>query len=108
MPEGEAFLDAVAYAQARTPGRPSIVNGSIAEAIRGNFGDVQFTERTQNSELFISPLMALYFGFDLNAVVRRSLYLRRLEGTKTMFDVARHIEAFRHEVRCRPHRAIPH
>jgi hypothetical protein len=108
MPEVAAFLDAVAYAQSRTPTRPSIVNGSIAAAVRGEFGDVQFTARTRGSELFVNPLMALYFSFDLDAVALRSLYLSRLEGTRNAFDVAARIEAFRHQVEIRPHRPIPH
>jgi hypothetical protein len=39
--ECQAYLDAVAHAEAGTPGHPSIVNGSIA------------VERTRSSELFI-------------------------------------------------------
>jgi hypothetical protein len=108
MPEAQAFADAVAWAQARTPGRPSIVNGSIAAAVRGEFGDVQFTTRTTGSELFINPLMALYFAFELDAIVAHSLYLPRLEGTETVWDVTAQIEAFRDEIAARPRRAIPH
>jgi hypothetical protein len=108
MPEVEAFLAAVAYANAHTPGRPSIVNGCIAAAIRGEFGDVQFTARTRGSELFVNPLMSMYFSFDLEAVARRSLYLPSLAGTQTIFDVAARIEAFRAAVTARPRRPIPH
>jgi hypothetical protein len=107
-PEGAAFLDAVARAQAETPGRPSIVNGQIAAAVRGDFGDVQFTQRTAGSELFVNPLMALYFGFELEALARRALYLGELEHTETIFEVAVRIEAFRHQVDIRPRRIIPH
>ncbi|HVV82639.1 MAG TPA: DUF1152 domain-containing protein [Kofleriaceae bacterium] len=106
--EGAAFLEAVADAAARTPGRPSIVNGSIAAAVRGDFGDVQFTERTSGSELFINPLMGLYFAFDLDAVARRSLYLPLLARTDTLFEVSARIEAFRQTVERRPRRSIPH
>jgi hypothetical protein len=107
-PEARAFLDAIAAAQAATPGRPSIVNGQIAAAIRGEFGDVQFTPRTAGSELFVNPLMALYFAFELEAVARRSLYLAELEDTETIFQVSARIEVFRHTVAIRPRRAIPH
>ncbi len=107
MPEAEAFLSAVDYAQSRTPLRPSIVNGCIAAAVRGEFGDVQFTNRTAGSELFINPLMALYFGFDLDSVARRSLYLSLLEDTESAFDVAARIESFRHTVATRAPRVIP-
>jgi hypothetical protein len=84
------------------------VSGSIAAAIRGEFGNVQFTTRTTASELFINPLMALYFAFELAAVARRSLYLSSLEGTAAIFDVAARIEAFRRRAETRQRRSIPH
>lgn len=106
--EGAAFVDAVRDATESTPSRPSIVNGSIAAAVRGEFGDVQFTDRTRGSELFINPLMAIYFAFDLAAVARRSLYLRAIEHTQDVFEVSAIIEAFRRRLNARPRRVIPH
>jgi hypothetical protein len=108
MPEGRAYISAVSHAQKVTMGRPSIVNGSIAAAIEGQFGNVRFTSRTADSELFINPLMAIYFGFELLAVARRSLYLEQLEGTETISEVSARIEAFRLTVTSRPQRHIPH
>jgi hypothetical protein len=64
--------------------------------------------RTAGSELFINPLMAMYFGFELAAVARASLYLPQLEDTETIFDVSRRIEAFRDRIEPRPRRLIPH
>ncbi|MCB1814680.1 MAG: DUF1152 domain-containing protein [Candidatus Competibacteraceae bacterium] len=106
--EGTAFIDAVAHAQAFTPQRPSIVNGSIAAAIAGRFGNAQFTARTASSELFINPLMGIYFGFELEGVTSRSYYLTQLEGTDSISEVAARIEAFRHTVTPRSRRSIPH
>lgn len=106
--EGALFLDAVAHAQEHTPDHPSIVNGSIAAAVRGEFGDVRFTSRTSNSELFINPLMSLYFAFELEGIARNCLYLDRIEHTHLMRQVSSAIEAFRDEVRQRPPRRIPH
>jgi hypothetical protein len=108
MPEARAYLSAVSRAHSLTPGRPSIVNGSIAAAVEGRFGDVRFTDRTAGNELFINPLMAIYFGFELAAVARRSLYLDLLEGTESIFEVGALIEAFRKGVAARPRRVIPH
>ena len=108
MPEGRAYLSAVSHAQGGTPGRPSIVNGSIASAIEGKFGNVRFTDRTAQSELFINPLMAIYFAFDLPAVAKQSLYLHLLEDTDSIFDVGARIEAFRYTVQPRPRVPIPH
>jgi hypothetical protein len=106
MREAVAYGDAVELAQARSP-RGSIVNASIASALAGEFGDVQRLARTSGSELFVNPLMCLYWTFELEALARRSLYLQMLEGTETIFDVSARIEAFRREITIRPRRPIP-
>ncbi|OLT27902.1 hypothetical protein BJF79_11245 [Actinomadura sp. CNU-125] len=107
--EAALYLDAVEYAQASTPMRPSIVNGSIAAAVRGLFGDVHFTDRTRGGELFINPLMATYFTVDLDGLARRSLYLDRLEETRLMRQIHSIVGAFRDELpRSRPPRQYPH
>lgn len=106
--EGALFVDAVAHAQECTPEHPSIVNGSIAAAVQGSFGDVQFTSRTRGSELFVNPLMSLCFTFELEGVARRCLYLDRIEDTHLIRQVSSAIELFRDEVRTRPPRRIPH
>lgn len=108
MPEGLAFLELEEYARRHTPERPSIVSGSIAAAVQGRFGNVPLSSRTAESELFINPLMSLYFAFDLDVLAGHSLYLRELEGTETMFEVSARIEAFRRRTKARPRRAIPH
>ena len=105
--EGALFLDAVAHAQKHTPDHPSIVNGSIAAAVQGAFGDVQFTSRTRGSELFINPLMSLCFAFELEGWPAL-LYLDRIEHTYLMRQVSSAIELFREEIRQRPPRRIPH
>jgi hypothetical protein len=91
-----------------TSTRPSIVNGSIAASIGGQFGNVALNERTRASELFINPLMSLYFSFDLEGLAKRSLYLDSLADTNTIFEVSAIIEAFRHSTSTRPRRSIPH
>lgn len=107
--EAALYLDAVAYAQEETRDRPSIVNGSIAAAVRGEFGDVRFTARTMGGELFVNPLMAMYFAVDLDGLARRSLYLERLEGTRLMRQISSVIEVFRGEVpKARMPRQFPH
>lgn len=107
-PEGGAYLDAVAHAQRLHADRPSIVNGSVAAAVRGDFGDVRFTERTRNSELFMNPLMALYFCADLPALARTNLYHDRLADTVLMRQISSAIAGFREELpRQRPPRAFP-
>ena len=98
----------MADAAASTPLRPSIVNGQIAAALGGAFGDVELSYRTAGSRLFVNPLMALYFSFTVAGLAGRSLYLDRIEETTTARQVAERIAAFRDEVEVLPGRAFPH
>jgi hypothetical protein len=108
MPEVRLYLDAVNDAESATPERPSIVNGSVASAIEGRFGDYHRASRTRGSKLFISPLMSLLWAFDLPGVARRNLYLEHLAETESVWDVQRAIRAFHASVRRRAIEAIPH
>lgn len=90
------------------PQHPSIVNASIVSATEGDYGDVHRTARTRGSTLWINPLMAMYFAFDLGAVARRVLYLRAIEHTQTAFELAAVIEAFQRDLGAlRPWEKIP-
>jgi hypothetical protein len=104
-PEVVRYRKSVEWAHARM--QPSIVNASIVSAIEGHFGDHHTTDRTAGSKLFINPLMSLLWAFELDAVARRSLYLRDLEGTQSIWDVQLVIEAFRHRCAIKPRVVIP-
>lgn len=78
--EGALYLDAVEHARASCE-HPSIVHGSVAAALRGEFGDVRFAERTKGGELFVNPLMTLWPGVTVEALARRHLYPDRIERT---------------------------
>ncbi|MEU0094550.1 DUF1152 domain-containing protein [Kribbella sp. NPDC006257] len=106
--EATAYREAVEHAQTATPARPSIVNGQIAAALRGDFGDVRFTSRTSGSELFVNPLMAMYFAVDLVGLARNVGYLPQLEDLEQMVEVSLAIELYREEAPRRPRRSIPH
>jgi hypothetical protein len=106
-PEAKAYLDAVAHAEKFTPLRPSIVNGQIAASLRGEFGNVPIA-RTGDSELFVNPLMSMYFTVDLPGLAKHVTYLPKLADTSDMFEVALAIERHRADVAPRPWRDIPH
>jgi hypothetical protein len=106
--EAAAYLNAVNDANAATPRRPSIVNGQIASALRGEVGDAQFTARTAGSQLFINPLMGIYFTFDLDGLAANSAYLDTLSGTQTRNQVALAIERYRYDVPTRTRQPFPH
>lgn len=106
---GALYLDAVAHAQAETTTHPSIVHGQVAAAIQGQFGNVQFTDRTTGSELFVNPLMGMYFTFDLDGLADHNLYLDRIENTVLLRQISSIIENFRYEQQfTRKPRSIPH
>lgn len=107
--EGSLYLDAVAYAQEHTPVRPSIVHGQIASAMLGVSGNVHFTQRTQNSVLFVNPLMAMYFTVTVEGLAARHLYLPMLEGTQTIGQISTIIGRFRDGLEdLRTPRQFPH
>jgi len=107
MPEVAHYLDAVRFAEQHTPKRPSIVHGSIASAAEGQYGDVQRSDRTRGSELWINPLMSTYFGFELVAVANRLLYRDLLRDTKTFQEVIVRLEAYGRGRARRPWQPIP-
>ncbi|MER5868026.1 DUF1152 domain-containing protein [Kitasatospora sp. NPDC002040] len=107
--EGTLYLDAVEHARAAFPEHPSIVHGSVAAALRGEFGDVRFTDRTKGAPLFVNPLMTLYFSVTVEALAARNLYLDRIERTQLMRQISTVIEEFRDSLpQQRPPRMFPH
>jgi len=102
------YRDAVAHAQEMTPARPSIVNGQIAAALAGHHGDHHVTARTRGSTLFVNPLMAMYFTFDLPGLAIANQYLDRIENTIGVRQVMARIETFRESVAPRIPRAFHH
>lgn len=107
MEEAQKYLALVNYSMQETPLRPSIVNTSIASAIEGHFGDYHKTGRTRGSKLWISPLMAMYWSFHLEAVVQRNLYAGLLEGTEELYQVTEVIREFRERTPHRTWQPIP-
>lgn len=104
----QSYREASEFTFARLPNQPSIVNTSIIAAVAGRFGDIHVTKRTEGSTLFINPLMALYWGFHLEGVAHRNLYLDQIRDTETADQVALAIEKFRDSLpSSRPWTTIP-
>jgi hypothetical protein len=87
MPEVQRYCYAALAVFAAMPNHPSIVTSSILSALEGRFGDYHATTRTAGSKLWINPLMALYWCFQLGPVARRILYLDALKETEDYNDV---------------------
>lgn len=108
MPEVAKYRDASRAVFQRMPSQPSIVNISILDAIDGNFGNHHSTDKTAGGELWINPLMPLFWFFNLPQVAERILYLDWVSGTETFQELGTAIENFRKQCRpVRPWKDIP-
>ena len=93
--EGRLFVEAAEYVLAHQAGmHQSVVIGSLLSALRGEFGDQVVNPYTQNTPPWVSPLMCLYWFFDLPEVARHNLYLSRLLPTKTFPEAAERLHEF--------------
>jgi hypothetical protein len=89
MPEYRAYEEAVLMAHEQKYQDPSVINASIVSAVRGEYGDYHLVEKTRGSRLWISPLMTLYWFYDVPAVVARHAILPALEASVTFSDAVR-------------------
>lgn len=107
MAEGRAYLELVDYLNANMTRHQSIVTNSVASAMRGEFGDFHPTRRTKGSVQFISPLMSLFWCFQLDGVASRLQFSSAIENTLTMDEVAKAFRLYRSMNTRRIHQGIP-
>ena len=86
MDSYQAYDEAVTHVQSNEFQDPSVINSSIVSAVRGNYGDYHLTEKTKRSQLWISPLMPIYWFFDFDCVVKQNMLLPEMEGTMLFRD----------------------
>ena len=109
MPEVQRFREATEYVLRQTQARPSIVLTSILSALEGRYGDFHQTDRTWGSELYINPLMSLYWCFRLEHVARRILYLDSIRDISNYAELVAAINLAHaaHGANQRPRRDLP-
>ena len=107
MPELDLLARAVDFA-ARQPGsRPSIIAGSVVAAAQGRFGNVHVSPRTQGSPMLVNPLMAMYWGFRVDGLARRCLYLEAIKNTRSRGEITQALHEFRASIRPKPWIDLP-
>jgi hypothetical protein len=104
MPVYQAYEDAVLWVNALPHQDPSVINASIVSAVQGNFGDYHLTQKTHGSRLWISPLMPLYWFFDLPAVAERNLFLEQVRHSESSRDALYVMSQIRRLKRRKPSR----
>lgn len=83
MESYRAYENAVEYVHSQKFQDPSVIQSSVVSAVQGHFGNYHATERTKKSRLHISPLMPIYWFFDLPAVIQQSLIVPHLLSNET-------------------------
>jgi hypothetical protein len=56
----------------------------VVSAVQGNHGNYHLTSKTKNSHLSISPLMSIYWFFELSAIVDRNMFFSQILSTRTV------------------------
>lgn len=108
MPEVQQYRNATEFVFNSMPHHISIVSSSILSAVSGNYGNHHTTQRTRNSQLWINPLMPVYWCFKLPTVAERILYREAMKNTETFDDVNGIITEFRLSCQnIRPREDIP-
>ena len=98
--EGRAYASALAHVQDHQQGvRTSHVQRVVLGSARGEFGG--------EGDVWLSPLSALVWYFDLDHVADSHLFLQHLDGTETAFEVTVRIQACRRDLRIQEASSIP-
>ena len=109
-PQMEAYQvydEAVTIVQSNEFQDPSVINSSIVSAVRGNYGDYHLTKKTKRGQLWISPLMPIYWFFDFDCVVDHNMLLPEVEGTLLFRDALYKVIAKAERIARRPANKIP-
>jgi hypothetical protein len=85
------YEDAQLFVQSRPQQAPSVINSSVISAVHGEYGNHHLTEKTRGSKLWISPLMPVYWFYQLQAVARRNLLFTELRRTDTLAQAYREV-----------------
>lgn len=89
MESVQHYEAAVHYVQNQEEHVASVINSSIISAIQGEYGDFHLTDRTRGGRLWINPLMAMYWFFDLAGVAEQNKLLSSLEDTNSRNQIFR-------------------
>ncbi len=108
MIEAEKYFDAINFVNTRMAGMESIVSNSIISAIEGDYGDTHKVNRTKGSELWINPLMSIYWCFDLRKVMRKNKYYEFIKNTNTIGELNGALSNYRNSLESlKPKKQIP-
>jgi hypothetical protein len=86
----------------------SHISTRIIPAVHGEFGNFHMYDEGYRPAIFVSPLMSLYWFFDANAVIRRSLLINEIRHTTSTTQAIMICGSMMSKLNCRPRRSIPY
>lgn len=108
MEEASKFIQAINYVNDKMPHHPSIVANSIKSALEGEYGNYHATHRTHGSELWINPLMTIYWCFEINALAAKIQYLEAIKCSESIGEFNQKLTAYRKQLKeLRVNKKIP-
>jgi len=113
VPQMEAFqlFEAACRYVWEQPGHAkSHISTRIIPAVQGQFGNYHMypNDSLGIANIFISPLMSLYWFFDAASVIKRNLLIDLLRPTLTTHEAMIRVATYRQHLKARPRRAIPY
>jgi hypothetical protein len=104
----QRFESACRFTWERPDHHKSHISTRIIPATRGEFGNHHMYNDDYLITLFISPLMSLYWFFDLNGVIQQSLIVKALRNTFTSEQAFRLYDIMEKNFKSRPRKQIPY
>lgn len=98
MIEAEKYVEAIKFTNDKMKGMESIVSNSIVSALEGNYGNFHNTNRTNGSELWINPLMTIYWSFDLRKLMKKNKYYDLIKNTNTIGEFNGQLSKYRNDL----------
>ncbi len=80
------FEDAVLYVQNHPAQDPNVINSQIISAVRGEYGDYRLPKKAKGTHPWFSPLMTVYWFFEVATVSKYNLFLAQLRETSTFVE----------------------
>jgi hypothetical protein len=109
MVEVKLYRAAIEAVFRAMPEHPSVISASVLSALAGRYGNYHLTERTIGRQLYINPLMTLYWCFRLEAVASRIVYPITILNTEKRQELTEIISQYRdsHQKRIKGWETLP-
>lgn len=108
MEESQKLIQAVDFANKKMSHHQSIVANSIVSTLEGHYGDHHRTQRTSGSELWVNPMMSIYWAFHLKTIIEHNKYYEFVKDTQLMGQIHGRINTFRNALsKVREYKQIP-